>query len=84
MNTQRTVDGAIARSISHDEIVTVHVGPEDTMHKALIALVTGDPENGSANYDWTAVSRTEWDVWGTTADGEEWRVTLRAADHVVY
>jgi hypothetical protein len=66
---------AIARSISHDEIVTVHVGPEDTMEGAL-AQLTSDPSM-VADYDWVSVESTLWDVWGTTADGEEWRVYLR-------
>ncbi len=81
MNTH-TIDGAIARSISHNEIVTVHLGPEDTMDEAL-ARLTSDPRM-VAQYGWVAVERTLWDVWGTTADGEEWRVALRAHDHVVY
>lgn len=73
--TQRTVDGAIRRSISHNECVIVHLGTEVAM-KRVLAQLTSDPRM-VAEYDWVSVEPTLWDVWGTTPGGDPWRVILR-------
>ncbi len=77
---------AIRRSINRDDIVTVELGPEETMESAL-AQLTGDPT--VTEYDFVAaestrVETTRWDVWGKTADGKTWRVVLHRTIRVTF
>lgn len=75
--TQTEVAGAIARSISHDEIVTVKV---ESIADAYAELTAECDAEGSADtlggYDGDKPLR---EVWGTTDDGDEWRVHLLQA-----
>ena len=62
-----TASQAIARSVSHNEIVTIEFNTY-TEHDLLAACE-----------DWTGnptARRTEF--WGTDNDGNEWRVHMRA------
>lgn len=71
-HTQNTVAGAIARSISHDEIVTVLVEDID----AAFAELTSDIDD---NYDHTDTGGAQplREVWSTDVeDGNDWRVHL--------
>ena len=67
------IKSAIARSISHNEIVAVKV---DDIAAALAAV-----DNVAAEYDHTGLDSGEngerrEDVWGTTEDGSEFRLIL--------
>ena len=70
---QNTVTGAIARSISHDEIVTVKVGSEEDMQAVYDALIANSL---AKDYDHVDVTGTLREVWGTDGEGNEWRVHL--------
>lgn len=72
-HTQNTVAGAIARSISHDEMVTVKVGSEEDITGVYNVLIA-DPLCG--DHDKVHVTPTLMEVWGTTDDGDTWRVCL--------
>ena len=78
------IKSAIARSISHNEIVAVEV---DDIAAALAAV-----NNVAAEYDsaWETHGQNgerREDVWGTTEDGSEFRLllvkTLAPASHAV-
>lgn len=67
------IKSAIARSISHDEIVAVEV---DDIAAALAAV-----DVAAAEYDHTGLNSGDSgecreDVWGTTEDGSEFRLIL--------
>jgi hypothetical protein len=62
MNKQ--IDSAIARSISHQEIVHV------TCSRDELAYLRSQSEDSVATGDIV-------EAWGTTADGDEWRVHAR-------
>lgn len=62
-----TTEQAIARSVSHNEIVTLDYDAE-----ALDALES----ESEGSVDNTAYGVHE--LWGTTDDGDEWRVHVRA------
>lgn len=76
-HTQHTVDGAIARSISHDEIVTISLGSEDDMQAAFERLI-GDVL--AEDYDHVDVTGTLREVWGQDGEGNDWRVHLMQAE----
>jgi hypothetical protein len=78
-HTQDTTTGAIARSISHDEIVTVRIGAEEDMSDAYDALIA-DPL--CEDHDKVYATATLLEVWGTTEDGDAWRVHLMQAERV--
>ena len=70
------IEGAIAGSISHDEIVTVHVKDIQAGFEAL----TSD----NLAWDWDYVDtrggyadKPLREVWGTDQEGNEWRVHLQ-------
>lgn len=69
-----TAQQAISRSVSHNEIVTI--GPFGA--KTFVEL--RDELRGlSEDYVWTTTSRGNLvEFWGTTDDGDEWRVHLDA------
>lgn len=73
-HTQAGVAGAVNHSISHDEIVTVIV---QHIPEAFAALCDEcEPEDHvmtTGGYDGLPLM----EVWGTTDDGEEWRVHLQ-------
>lgn len=60
---------AVARSVSHGEIVTVC--DEGELCDELTALA-----------DDSAVNGTVVEFWGTTDDGDQWRVHVRRAEVV--
>ncbi len=66
--TTDTIEGAIARSISHDEIVTVTVDDIDTAFAALTASTDDD-------YDYVDTALDRREVWSTDA-ADSWRVHL--------
>lgn len=76
-HTQHTVDGAIARSISHDEIVTINIGSEEDMQATFEALIGGEDAD---EYDWVDVTATLREVWGQDAEGNDWRVHIMQAE----
>lgn len=55
---------AIERSISHDEIVYIESSNDDLEH-----LLAECEESVDAN--------GVWEFWGTTEDGDEWRVHVK-------
>lgn len=67
MNTQSTIEAAIARSISHTEIVKVAV--ED------LAVALAEVNALADEYDHADVNVGE-DVWGKSEDGSEFRLLL--------
>lgn len=69
-HTQDTIVGAIDRSISHDEIVTVTVELIETAYSEIAA----DAEDYTDTQDQDG--RPLREVWGITDDGDEWRVHL--------
>jgi hypothetical protein len=81
MTTLSTVTGAIARSISHNEIVTVRLGSEESMQDAYDALIADSETDYEDHVD---VSPTLREVWGWNEgmrDGEMvWRVHLMQAE----
>lgn len=66
-----TTEGAIARSVSHNEIVTVQTDDASSAYDALMA----DPLSGD-DTDHVDASQTLREVWGTTPAGDEWRVHI--------
>lgn len=73
MSTQGIVNAAIARSISHNEIVTIdHVRiaqadcSVDRVHDVLTQAADDHVENGDVV-----------EYWGTDDNGHEWRVHVR-------
>lgn len=71
--TERTVSAAIARSITHNEIVTLSVDAED-MQDVLDAL--------SVESDDSVASGSEYgttEFWGAAESGSEWRVHVVVA-----
>lgn len=70
---QHTVAGAIARSISHDEIVTVRIGAEEDMQAAYEALIA---DRQAEDYDHVDAAATLREVWGSDSEGNEWRVHI--------
>lgn len=75
-HTTDTVAGAIARSISHDEIVTVRVDDIDAAFTELTADTDDDYDyvDTSGGYEGGQKLR---EVWSTDAeDGNDWRVHL--------
>jgi len=74
-HTQNTIAGAIARSISHDEIVTVEV---DDIETAYTDLLADDLADDADHVDYIDSERNVWvrEVWAT-GDGDDWRVHLR-------
>lgn len=76
-HTQNDVAGAIARSISHDEIVVVKVASVYDAYSELTAECDADGSVDTfGGYDGDKPLR---EVWGTTDDGDEWRVHLLQA-----
>lgn len=73
MSTQSTVRGAIARSISHGEIVTIRIDPKEDMGAVFNELIGAD---SVADWDYTDVTPALREVWGTAEGGEEWRVNI--------
>lgn len=59
---------AIARSISHNEIVTIEHNPQ------IAEILQRDCEGSVDNSTYGVV-----EYWGTIEDGSEWRVHMRAA-----
>lgn len=74
-HTTDTVDGAIDRSISHNEIVTVRCADIDVAFGELLDAVADDTYDYVATHD--ADGERMLEVWSTS--GEEWRVHLSAA-----
>lgn len=75
----QTVTNAIRRSVSHNEIVTIEVGPS--------GLVCGSGETGdsvcaelSLESEDSAESREVSEYWGTDVDGNAWRVHVRRVE----
>ena len=72
MKTENNIASAIARSVSHTEIVRV------TVTDVFAALA--DVADLAAEYDHTDSNAGE-DVWGTTKDGSAFRLTLRQLEN---
>lgn len=81
--TQHTVRGAIARSISHDEIVTVKVGSEEDMQAVFEALLADSETDYEDHVDVTPTLREVWG-WDEGMQGGEmvWRVHLEQEERV--
>lgn len=62
--TYRTAQDAIARSVSHTEIVTL---PYDEAVAGQLAVLADDSVEADGTHEY----------WGTDEDGHEWRVHLR-------
>jgi hypothetical protein len=67
MNTESTIEASIARSVSHTEIVKIAVKG--------IAVALTEVNMHSEEYDHTTANEGE-DVWGTVANGTEFRLLL--------
>lgn len=75
-HTQETIKGAIARSISHDEIVTVTVDDIDAAFADLTAETEDDYDHVDTRGGYDA-EKPMREVWSTdAADGNDWRVHL--------
>jgi hypothetical protein len=72
MTTRTEIKPAIARSISHDEIVLLLVDD------AKDALSTIDNDENVSELDWANENNGDIDVWGTSHDGE-FRLLIRTA-----
>jgi hypothetical protein len=73
MTAERTVSNAIARSITHNEIVTLRVNADD-MQDVLDALSVESDDCSPSNCEY---GTTEF--WGTTESCSEWRVHVTVA-----
>ena len=77
MSTQKTIEGAISRSISHNEIVTVRLGSEESMQDAFDALIAESDTDYEGHVDVTHTLREVWGWNDGMRDGEMvWRVHL--------
>lgn len=65
-----SAEQAIARSVSHNEIVTID-------YSASIAEELGNASEDSVPAYTTASGAVLAEYWGTTEDGGEWRVHVR-------
>jgi len=74
MNTE--IKSAIARSISHTEIVRVNVSGKAAQTEALNDVSRLEEV---AECDYANENDGSLDVWGTTADGSEFRLRVIAA-----
>ena len=70
------IKSAIARSISHNEIVRVNVTGKAAQTKALEDVSRLDEV---AECDYAKENDGSLDVWGTTEDGSEFRIRIVAA-----
>ena len=71
MSMYQNLDRAIARSISHSEIVRVHIAGGDAVEVIRELRVLSDPEN----LEYVNESKTLIDVWGTVS-GECFRIKV--------
>ena len=70
MTTENTIASAIARSVSHNEIVRVDVSD--------ISAALAEVYAACEDYDHTDANEGE-DVWGKTESGDEFRLLLIAS-----
>lgn len=73
MTTESTISEAIARSVSHNEIVRVTFADGDL--GAALSEVNAIAED----YDNTTENDGDEDVWGTMENGEEFRIRITIA-----
>lgn len=72
-HTQHTVNGAIKRSISHNEIVNVRLSSTDNIQAAYQQLIS---DILAEDYDYVDVTGTLREVWGQDGEGNSWRVHI--------
>lgn len=72
-----TAEQAIARSISHNEIVTLDYDAD--VYQELLDRVL-EADNGIKS-DWVDANEVT-EFWGTTDDGDDWRVHMRHDDRL--
>jgi hypothetical protein len=70
MTTETTIEDAIARSISHNEIVRV------TFTSGDIADALSEVNAIAEDYDNTTENDGDEDVWGTMENGDEFRIRI--------
>lgn len=73
MTTESTISEAIARSVSHNEIVRVTFADGDL--GAALSEVNAIAED----YDNTTENDGDEDVWGTMENGDEFRIRITIA-----
>lgn len=72
MKTETSIPEAIARSVTHNEIVRVTFS--GTLDEAL-----GEVSDLAEDYDYATENNGDEDVWGTTDDGDEFRIRITLA-----
>jgi hypothetical protein len=72
------IKSAIARSISHNEIVKVELPSDDFAEEVFAALTEISSSDLARDYDSTTTNDGSEDVWGTTEHGESFRLRLVA------
>lgn len=73
MTTETSLNSAIARSVSHNEIVKCRVASLTSGLRALSELSDVDDH---VEFDYQDSGRRMCDVWGKTPKGEEYRLYL--------
>lgn len=73
MTTASTIKEAIERSISHTEVVAVEVTAQD------IAEALSEVNVHAEDYDHAQENDGSYDVWGTSEEGDDFRIRIRLA-----
>ena len=77
IHTQYTIDGAVARSIEYNEIVTVVLPTRSDLDQASFSILADtllyDLHENTTYYSDNKEVR---ELWGTDSDGNTWRVHI--------